>query len=471
MHDVARLAARRLGVPDRGVRALARASRRRGSTARSRRATLCGASSRRRSCRPATARCRCVNAAHREPSRLPELDALADAFLTNARRQPRQPQQGRTLLATRGADLAVAGAGRAADAGAARRARTSAPLSGAVFRALGVPLETTQRVVLFVRRARRAVRGRAPRRRRQLRGAAAAVGVRRLARRRRWRAARDARARRPGADRAAHRPAAGARTTGSTRGCFNPEARTARCTTCPRPRPPHHARAIRTARARSTSAPAPLARDFHARAFTVGIGGPVGSGKTALLLALCRALRDDYNLAVVTNDIFTREDAEFLIRHQALRARAHRRGRDRRLPAHRGPRRHQPEPGRARAADGRVPARAAVRRERRRQPGRAVQPRAGRLHDLRHRRRRAATRSRARAGPGITQSDLLVINKTDLAPLVGADLGVMERDARKMRGDRAVPVRAGDARHRHPRDRAAHPGGARRGAQGGAGVG
>ena len=64
--------------------------------------------------------------------------------------------------------------------------------------------------------------------------------------------------------------------------------------------------------------PAPLARDFHARAFTVGIGGPVGSGKTALLLALCRALRDDNNIAVVTNDIFTREDAEFLTRHQAL---------------------------------------------------------------------------------------------------------------------------------------------------------
>ena len=64
--------------------------------------------------------------------------------------------------------------------------------------------------------------------------------------------------------------------------------------------------------------PAPLDRDFHARAFTVGIGGPVGSGKTALLLALCRALRDDNNIAVVTNDIFTKEDAEFLTRNQAL---------------------------------------------------------------------------------------------------------------------------------------------------------
>src|SRR5438094_9474590 len=61
-------------------------------------------------------------------------------------------------------------------------------------------------------------------------------------------------------------------------------------------------------------------RDFSARAFTVGIGGPVGSGKTALLLALCRALRDRLSLAAVTNDIFTREDAEFLIRHEALPA-------------------------------------------------------------------------------------------------------------------------------------------------------
>src|SRR5205814_3968008 len=59
-------------------------------------------------------------------------------------------------------------------------------------------------------------------------------------------------------------------------------------------------------------------RDFTARAFTVGIGGPVGSGKTALVLQLCRQLRDSHNIAVVTNDIFTKEDAEFLIRNQAL---------------------------------------------------------------------------------------------------------------------------------------------------------
>src|SRR5580693_538743 len=64
--------------------------------------------------------------------------------------------------------------------------------------------------------------------------------------------------------------------------------------------------------------PPPLTRDYAQRAFTVGIGGPVGSGKTALLLALCRMLRDQVRLGVVTNDIFTREDAEFLQRHEAL---------------------------------------------------------------------------------------------------------------------------------------------------------
>ena len=62
----------------------------------------------------------------------------------------------------------------------------------------------------------------------------------------------------------------------------------------------------------------PHERNYQTRAFTVGIGGPVGSGKTALLLALCRTLRDRYSLAVVTNDIFTKEDGEFLVRHEAL---------------------------------------------------------------------------------------------------------------------------------------------------------
>ena len=88
-----------------------------------------------------------------------------------------------------------------------------------------------------------------------------------------------------------------------------------------------------------------------------------------------------------------------------------------------------------------------LHRERRRQPGRDLQPRAGRPDDLRDRRRRAATRSRARAARASPRSDLLVINKTDLAPHVGATLEVMDRDARKMRGERPFVftcVRRGD---------------------------
>src|ERR1700722_2560734 len=64
----------------------------------------------------------------------------------------------------------------------------------------------------------------------------------------------------------------------------------------------------------------PLDRDFNQRAFTVGVGGPVGSGKTALMLQLCKRLREKMNIAVVTNDIFTKEDGEFLTRHDALPA-------------------------------------------------------------------------------------------------------------------------------------------------------
>ena len=179
---------------------------------------------------------------------------------------------------------------------------------------------------------------------------------------------------------------------------------------------------------------APLERDYGARAFTVGIGGPVGSGKTALLLALCRHLRDDYSLAVVTNDIFTREDGEFLVRHQAL-------------PAERI----------AAVETGGCP-HTAVRDD--------VSQNLDALGQLMVRfhpdllfvesggDNLAAQFSRELAdftiyvidvsggdkiprkgGPGITQSDLLVINKTDLAGLVGADLDVMARDSRRMRGD------------------------------------
>lgn len=178
----------------------------------------------------------------------------------------------------------------------------------------------------------------------------------------------------------------------------------------------------------------PRARDLSRRAFTVGVGGPVGSGKTALVLALCRALRDSLSLAVVTNDIFTREDAEFLVRHQALPA------------------------DRIRAVETGGCPHAAIRED--------VTANLLALEELTELHRPelllcesggdnlAAHFSRELAdftvyvidvaggdkiprkgGPGITQADLLVINKTDLALIVGADLGVMERDARRMRGD------------------------------------
>jgi urease accessory protein len=178
----------------------------------------------------------------------------------------------------------------------------------------------------------------------------------------------------------------------------------------------------------------PRRRDYGARSFTVGIGGPVGSGKTALLLALCRRLRDRHQLGVVTNDIFTKEDAEFLMRNEAL-------------PAER-----------IRAVETGGCPHTAIRDD--------ISPNIVALEDLMDSLKPellfvesggdnlAAQFSRdladytiyvidvsggdkipRKGGPGITQSDLLIINKTDLAPLVGADLGVMERDARKMRGD------------------------------------
>jgi urease accessory protein len=176
------------------------------------------------------------------------------------------------------------------------------------------------------------------------------------------------------------------------------------------------------------------ARDYFERAFTVGIGGPVGSGKTALLLALCRRLRDTVRLGVVTNDIFTREDAEFLTRHEALPA------------------------AQIRAVETGGCPHAAIRED--------ISPNLGALADLMRAVKPelmfvesggdnlAAQYSRElvdftiyvidvaggdkiprKGGPGITQSDLLVINKTDLAPHVGADLDVMARDAKRMRGD------------------------------------
>lgn len=176
-----------------------------------------------------------------------------------------------------------------------------------------------------------------------------------------------------------------------------------------------------------------LDRDFARRAFTVGIGGPVGSGKTALTLQLCLKLRERMSIAVVTNDIFTREDGEFLTKHGAL-------------PAER-----------IRAVETGGCPHAAIRED--------ISANLLALEEL-HREfhpdllfiesggdNLAACFSRELAdftiqvidvaggdkiprkgGPGITQSDLLVINKTDLAKAVGADLEVMESDTKRMRG-------------------------------------
>src|SRR5687768_4169037 len=179
---------------------------------------------------------------------------------------------------------------------------------------------------------------------------------------------------------------------------------------------------------------APIHRDYRSRAFTVGIGGPVGSGKTALLLALCRLLRDEYSLAVVTNDIFTREDGEFLVRHEALPA-------DRITAVETGGCPHT-----AVRDDVSQNLDALAQLMRRHRPQLLFVESGGDNLAAQFSRELAdftiyvidvsgGDKIPRKGGPGITQSDLLVINKTDLAPLVGADLSVMERDAKKMRGD------------------------------------
>ena len=173
-------------------------------------------------------------------------------------------------------------------------------------------------------------------------------------------------------------------------------------------------------------------RDFRARAFTVGIGGPVGSGKTALVLSMCQKLRATMRLGVVTNDIFTREDAEFLHRNEALPA------------------------AQIRAVETGGCPHAAIRED--------ITPNLDALEQLMRDvspelllvesggDNLAAQYSRElvdftiyvvdvaggdkvprKGGPGVTQSDLLIVNKVDLAPHVGASLAVMARDAARMR--------------------------------------
>jgi urease accessory protein len=178
---------------------------------------------------------------------------------------------------------------------------------------------------------------------------------------------------------------------------------------------------------------APLARDYRQRAFTIGIGGPVGSGKTALLLALCRRLRERHSLAVVTNDIFTKEDGEFLVRHQALPA-------ERIIAVETGGCPHT-----AVRDDVSQNIDALAQLTIRFQPELLFVESGGDNLAAQFSRELAdftvyvidvagGDKIPRKGGPGITQSDLLVINKTDLAPLVGSSLDVMARDSRRMRG-------------------------------------
>ena len=175
---------------------------------------------------------------------------------------------------------------------------------------------------------------------------------------------------------------------------------------------------------------------MKAQALRVGVGGPVGSGKTALVEALCHRLRERYQLAVVTNDIYTREDAEFLIRREAL------------------------APGRIIGVETGGCPHTAIREDasmnlaavdelEQRFPGldlvfvesggdnlsATFSPELSDLTlyviDV-----CAGDKIPRKGGPGITRSDLLVINKIDLADGVGASLEVMEQDSRRMRGDR-----------------------------------
>ena len=166
----------------------------------------------------------------------------------------------------------------------------------------------------------------------------------------------------------------------------------------------------------------------------IGVGGPVGSGKTALLDCLCKSMRESYRLAVVTNDIFTREDMEFLTRSQALTA-------DRIIGVETGGCPHT-----AIREDASINFEA-IDEMKRRFPDLDILFLESGGDNL------AASFSPElvdasiyvidvaggdkvprKGGPGITRSDLLVINKTDLAPFVGADLAVMDRDSRMMRG-------------------------------------
>ena len=168
----------------------------------------------------------------------------------------------------------------------------------------------------------------------------------------------------------------------------------------------------------------------------LGIGGPVGSGKTALVRSLCMDMKDRFDIAVITNDIYTKEDAEFLLKHEALTA-------DRIVGVETGGCPHT-----AIREDASMNLNAVDDLQKKFPRLDMIMIESGgdnlaatfspELSDLTLYviDVSAGDKIPRKGGPGITKSDLLIINKTDLAPLVGADLGIMDRDARKMRGDR-----------------------------------
>lgn len=168
----------------------------------------------------------------------------------------------------------------------------------------------------------------------------------------------------------------------------------------------------------------------------IGVGGPVGSGKTALLRLLCMHMRDDYQIAAVTNDIYTREDADFLIRHEALEQ-------DRIIGVETGGCPHT-----AIREDASMNLSAVEKLCSTFDELDFVFIESGgdnlsatfspELSDLTIYVIDVAAGEKIprKGGPGITKSDLLIINKIDLAPMVGASLEVMDRDAKKMRGEK-----------------------------------
>lgn len=171
-------------------------------------------------------------------------------------------------------------------------------------------------------------------------------------------------------------------------------------------------------------------------ALRLGIGGPVGSGKTALMKTLCSELRHKYDIAAITNDIYTREDAEFLLRHEALEP-------DRIIGVETGGCPHT-----AIREDASMNLSAVAEMQHRFPDLDVILIESGgdnlaatfspELSDLTLYviDVSAGDKIPRKGGPGITKSDLLIINKIDIAAYVGADLSVMDRDSRKMRGNK-----------------------------------